>query len=129
MRTKIEEFGNRSAHDIEAVRARDNEIMQSVEALVASLRIEQVHQQLTSLDLTIAQTSASLGSRADDSDRRVIQLTVRPNATTGPFEVARDTSSRLAACDSIAKAMFSNQFSRRGSVEAAACSPNNFCSD
>ena len=87
-RAKIEELGKRSAHDIEAVWTRSNEIMQSDEALVASLRIEQVHQQLANLDFTIAQTSATLSSRAEDSDRRVSEMAVRLNGNTGPFEAA-----------------------------------------
>ena len=88
MRTKIEEFGNQSPHDIEAFRACNNEIMLSAEALVGSLRIEQVYQQLAKLDLTIAHTSAALGSRADDSDSRFTELTARVNVSNGPFDAA-----------------------------------------
>ena len=88
MRTNIEEFGNRIAHGIEAVRARSNEIVQSAEALAGLLRIEQVHQQLANLDLTIAHTSAALGSRADDSDSRFTELTARVNVSNGPFDAA-----------------------------------------
>ena len=59
------------------MRTRTNEIMQSAEALVGSLRIEQVHQPLANLDQTIAHMSSTLGSRADDSDRRLHELTAR----------------------------------------------------
>ena len=83
MRAKVEEFGNRSASDIEAVRTRNNEIMRSAEDLVASLRIEQVHQQLTNLDATFTHNLATLGAHADEMDRRVIELTARLNATVG----------------------------------------------
>ena len=49
-----------------------------------------MHQQLVNLDLTIAQMSVTLSSRADDSDRRVSEMAAGHNSTTGPFEVEQD---------------------------------------
>ena len=77
MRNKIDEFGRKRAHEIEAERTRTNEIMQSVEALVGCQRIQQVHQQLAKLDKTIAHMSSTFGSRADDSDRHLHELIAR----------------------------------------------------
>ena len=100
MCTKLDEFGTTSAHDIEAVRNRSNEIMQSAEVLLGSLRIEPVHQQLAILDHMIAHATAALGSRADDSDRRIGELCARLGSISasqrysgmhGETEVRRET--------------------------------------
>ena len=92
-RGKIDEIGNRSEHDIKAVQIRSDDLMRRAEALVASPRLEEAHQLLANKDTT---TSVTLSSRADDSDRRVIELTARLNATTGPFEaVTRPDVPRL----------------------------------
>ena len=79
MRNTIDEFGRKSAHDIEDVRTRTNEIMQSAEALlvVGSLTIGQVHQHLANPDQTIAHMSFTLGSRAEKSDRHLHELAAR----------------------------------------------------
>ena len=84
MRSKFEEIGARTEHDIKTVHSRSDEIMQRAETFVASLRIEEVHRQFFILDATVTQTAATLGFRADESDQRITEIAHQLNSNTGP---------------------------------------------
>ena len=71
MRSKLEELGRRNEQVVKTVVGCSNEVLQRAEALVGSLRIDEVHRHLSNLDSTLSHTAALLSSRADESDQRI----------------------------------------------------------
>ena len=63
---------------------QNNDILQRTQAMVASLRIDEVHRHLLNLDSTLSQTAAQLGSRSDEFDRRIAGIDQRLNLLGGP---------------------------------------------
>ena len=61
LRSRIEEVDRKSEHISKAVTDRCNEVLQRAEALVGSLRIEEVHRHLMTLDATLSQAASQLG--------------------------------------------------------------------
>ena len=71
VRSKFEELDRRNEHVVKTVAERRSGVLQRAEALVGSLRIEEVHRHLSNLESTLSHTAAILSSRADEFDQRI----------------------------------------------------------
>ena len=71
IRFKLEELDRRNKHVVKTVSERTNEVLHRADALVGSLRIEEVHRHLSNLNSTLIHTAVLFSSRADESDQRI----------------------------------------------------------